>query len=60
MTRDTQKLVDAAKFAVENSGDHGCEWCRGNSLGCKQCDAYFQLVEALKPFNEPKEPHPQG
>jgi hypothetical protein len=48
------KLVAAARFAVKNSGDHGCEWCKSQP-NCPQCVAYSRLQAALKPF-EPDTP----
>jgi hypothetical protein len=45
------KLVAAARYAVEHSGDHGCEWCKSRSCGCQQCEAYSRLQVALKSFD---------
>lgn len=50
LTPEVQELLDAARFAVTNSGDHGTTWCKSHAYGCKECEAYSKLKEALKPF----------
>lgn len=60
MTKREEKLIEAARFAVLNSGDHGCDWCKAQVFGCKQCLAYDLLVEALRHYKEIQEPSPTG
>lgn len=51
-------LLAAARYAVEHSGDHGCSWCKSWGV-CPQCEAYFRLTAALKPFEGAETPpHP--
>lgn len=53
MTDSIDELLVAARFALEHSGDHGCDWCQFSAFGCKQCEAYHKLKAALEPFGTP-------